>query len=102
MISTLAVEQPSEGAYLHRACPSCGTAAPGCMDMSTPISADQLKFDELIPQWNGFFKEKSIFSYARCTECGLLYAPVFLKADQLARLYAQMPPNMDEVPESAL
>ena len=50
----------------------------------------------------GFFKEKTIFSYVRCGDCGLLYAPVFFSGDQLGSLYAQMPPNMDIVPMEAL
>jgi len=50
----------------------------------------------------GFFKEKSFFSYARCANCGLLYAPLFFTPSQLEKLYAQMPPNMDVVPADTL
>ncbi len=50
----------------------------------------------------GFFKEKSFFSYSRCSSCGLLYAPVFFTPHQLEKLYAQMSPNMDIVPEHTL
>lgn len=52
--------------------------------------------------WMGFFQEKSIFSYARCGNCGLLYAPVFFNMSQLQELYANMPPNMEVVPTDAL
>jgi hypothetical protein len=93
----------SGAAYLRRNCPCCGNAPPAQPEVRTAITADTLGFDELTPQWNGFFKEgKSIFSYVRCTGCGLLYAPVFFDNEQLGRLYAQMPPNMDEVPLPAL
>jgi hypothetical protein len=61
-----------------------------------------LPFDALIPHWNGFFKDRTFFSYARCEQCGLLFAPIFFNPDQLERLYAQMPPNMAEVPLEAL
>lgn len=52
--------------------------------------------------WMGLFQDKSIFSYTRCAECGLLYAPVFFDEPQLQELYANMPPNMDVVPTDAL
>lgn len=70
--------------------------------MATVVNAKDLPYEDLVSQWNGFFKEKSIFTYARCRGCGLLFAPTFFHPEQLARLYAQMPPNMDEVPVSAL
>ena len=52
--------------------------------------------------WNGFFQEKSFFSYARCDECGLLYAPDYFCIEQLEKLYRQMPANMDVVDTEAL
>jgi len=70
--------------------------------VATASTAESLPFDGLVPHWNGFFKEKMFFSYARCASCGLLYAPVFFDSDQLAALYAQMPPNMEIVPTDAL
>jgi hypothetical protein len=59
-------------------------------------------FDALVPHWNGFFKDKAFFSYARCGGCGLLYAPTFFNGSQLENLYGQMPPNMAVVPLEAL
>lgn len=88
--------------YLHRRCPCCGALSSVDIEIQTPVDAAQLGINELIPRWNGFFKEKSIFAYARCKFCGLLYAPIFFDDTQLADLYAQMPPNMEEVPLSAL
>jgi hypothetical protein len=64
--------------------------------------AEDLNYDTLVPYWNGFFKDKIYFSYARCGGCGLLFAPIFYTPDQLTALYGQMPPNMDLVPKSAL
>lgn len=92
----------SSALYPHRCCPCCGSSQSARPEVYTPVDAAKLSFRELIPQWNGFFKEKSIFSYVRCSTCGLLYAPVFFDNGQLSNLYAQMPPNMDEVPLSAL
>ena len=64
--------------------------------------AESLGFDALVLYWNGFFKDKVYFSYARCGGCGLLYAPTFFNGTQLQNLYGQMPPNMAEVPLEAL
>lgn len=88
--------------YLKRNCPCCNSTPPRVAEVETAIKAAGLNFEDLTSQWNGFFKEKAIFSYVRCQMCGLLYAPTFFTAEQLGKLYAQMPPNMDEVPLSAL
>jgi len=61
-----------------------------------------MRYSELVPNWNGFFKDKVFFSYKRCSNCGMLYAPIFFTPSQLEELYAQMPPNMDIVPVEAL
>jgi hypothetical protein len=68
---------------------------------STP-RAEDLPFTELVHGWNGLFKQRVFFSYARCHSCGLLFNPVFFNPEQLDALYAQMPANMDLVPSSAL
>lgn len=88
--------------YLERTCPCCGTVADEFPEVETKLDAKKLSLKALTSQWNGFFKDKSIFPYNRCKACGLLFAPTFFTADQLSSLYAQMPPNMDEVPQSAL
>ena len=92
----------SSSNYLVRACPLCQTAPPEAREVATRPTAEQLDFAELVPQWNGFYKEKAIFSYARCQGCALLYAPRYFTEAQLGILYAQMPPNMSEVPIAAL
>lgn len=88
--------------FLRRSCPSCGAPPPERLTVRAPAPAERLAFEALRPCWNGFFKARTFFSYARCPKCGLLYAPTFFHEEQLAELYAQMPPNMDGVPATAL
>ena len=88
--------------YLHRNCPICQDKTKSLIEVSSNQRAEDLSYDSLVPYWNGFFKEKIFFSYARCNQCKLLYAPIFYRLDQLEALYGQMPPNMDLVPMTAL
>ena len=88
--------------YLHRDCPICQKKAKISLEVCSKIRAEELSYEQLVSSWNGFFKEKIFFSYARCKECNLLFSPVFYRLDQLEALYGQMPPNMDVVPMSAL
>jgi hypothetical protein len=88
--------------YLSRQCPVCRSDAKFKLEVSSEKRAENLSYEELTPYWNGFFKEKMFFSYARCGECKLLFAPIFYRPDQLEALYGQMPPNMDLVPMAAL
>lgn len=92
----------TDSSYLRRNCPSCGTAPPDAPTDSSQMRAEDMQFADLVPYWNGFFKDKVFFSYARCGNCGLLYAPTFFNGPQLEELYGQMPPNMAEVPLEAL
>ena len=89
--------------FLSRGCPACGASSKlARKDVASEPTAETTDYAELIPAWNGFFKEKVFFSYDRCSNCGLLYAPTFFTPAQLEELYAQMPPNMDVVPMEAL
>ena len=88
--------------YLARRCPICGNDAKLNIEVSSERIGESLDYKSLIPYWNGFFKEKIFFSYARCSKCSLLYAPVFFQESQLEELYGQMKPNMDLVPIEAL
>jgi hypothetical protein len=88
--------------FLSRACPVCGGKPTAQVAVRSEVMAESLSFDALVPCWNGFFKDKVFFSYARCGGCGLLYTPTFFNGPQLERLYGQMPPNMEEVPLEAL
>ena len=91
-----------ENNFLSRVCPVCGGKPAELGGIHSEVKAESLGFDDLVPCWNGFFKDKVIFSYARCEGCGLLYAPTFFNDSQLEKLYGQMPPNMAEVPLEAL
>jgi hypothetical protein len=88
--------------FLERCCPICDCKPPQKLLVTTEKRAEDFSLKELTKYWNGFFKEKIIFSYSRCDGCGLLYCPIFFNNDQLEVLYGQMPPNMDEVPLAAL
>jgi len=92
----------SNSNYLHRECPICKKVNPSHLEVSSEKKGEDLSYEELVPYWNGFFKEKIFFSYARCNSCELLFAPIFYTPDQLQALYGQMPPNMDVVPVAAL
>lgn len=88
--------------FLHRNCPICQMKTKTKYEVGSKVRGESLSYENLIPYWNGFFKEKIFFSYARCSECKLLFAPIFYRPDQLEALYRQMPPNMNVVPLSAL
>ena len=92
--------QPQQ--YLLRQCPCCGSNIKSDAQVFSEKRAEDLSYEELTPYWNGFFKDKIFFSYKACEKCQMLYAPIFYNASQLEALYAQMAPNMDIVPLSAL
>ena len=87
--------------FLTRNCPACG-ANGGTAEKSSAQPAESLSLDELKPYWRGLFQEKVFFTYDRCGQCGLLYAPVFFDQAQLGELYSAMAPNMDAVPTDAI
>jgi hypothetical protein len=90
--------------FLSRNCPACGAPASAAkLDTSSEPAAEKLDYPELVPNWNGIFKDNKVFfSYKRCQNCGILYTPTFFTPSQLEELYAQMPPNMDIIPIEAL
>ncbi len=88
--------------YLLRQCPCCGSNIKADAQVFSEKRAEDLSYEKLMSYWNGFFKDKIFFSYKACEKCQLLYAPIFYNSNQLEALYAQMPPNMDVVPLSAL
>lgn len=88
--------------YLNRKCPVCGSEGTTGEGVQSKIKAEDLSIDELRPSWNGFFKEKIIFTYCRCAKCQLLYSPTYFSEDQLTELYNQMPDNTAGVPLDAL
>jgi len=88
--------------YVHRCCPICESKLHSKPIIKTKEKAENLSLKSLIPYWHGFFKEKIIFSYVRCSSCELLYCPIFFTNKQLKNLYSKMPVNMDIVPKDAL
>lgn len=85
----------------NRLCPGCGSAKHIPAVRSDP-PAETLSLDELRPFWAGFHDRKLFFSYERCANCQLLFAPAFFDDEQLAELYSNLAPNMDMVPLSAI
>jgi len=88
--------------YIKRNCPICDSNKQSIKKINSFIKAQELDLNELIPYWNGFFKQKIFFSYVRCNVCKVQYAPIFFSSQQLELLYKQMSPNMDIVPLAAL
>jgi len=86
---------------LIRKCPICKSEESE-KEISSLKNAADSSLSNLKECWNGLFKEKVIFDYNRCKECGLLYCPTFFNNKHLEDLYNQMPANMDEVPLAAL
>lgn len=80
------------GEFISRRCPSCQSEGGGAI-VQSGVPAERKPLEALVPQWNGFFKEKAFFSYCRCPACHLLFCPTFFSAAQLSGLYAQMPDN---------
>ena len=91
----------SQTAFLHRACPVCDAAA-AVPEAHSDTRAEALSLEQLRPYWSGLFKEKIFFTYDRCANCGVLFAPTYFSGDQLGELYADMAPNMDLVPTDSL
>jgi len=86
-----------------RPCPSCGVALSAeASAVRSPLPAEDRPLSDLAERWHGIFKEKSFFTYRRCTNCGLLYAPQYFSDDELSGLYASMPANMSEVSPAVL
>jgi SAM-dependent methyltransferase len=61
-----------------------------------------MSIQDLHPYWETFAAEKVFFSYARCSDCDLLFAPSFFSNEQLSELYAAMPANMAVVTSDAI
>ena len=91
----------ADASFLTRNCPACG-ANGGTAEKSSARRAESLSLDELKPHWRGLFQEKVFFTYDRCGQCGLLYAPVFFDQAQLGEFYSAMAPNMDAVPTDSI
>jgi len=84
----------SSSEFLSRDCPVCGSNR-GQAEVASARRAERMSLKELHPFWYTFAGEKVFFTYARCPQCDVLYAPSFFSNDQLAELYSNMPANMD-------
>ena len=80
--------------FEHRDCPGCGESVlkPRVVMKSSP-RAEDLTFNELKEYWRGFRSRNIFFTYARCTQCGLVYCPVYFSGEQLNELYSSMEDN---------
>ena len=80
--------------FKHRDCPGCGESVlnPTVVMKSSP-RAEDLTFDELKEYWRGFRSKNIFFTYARCTQCGLVYCPTYFSGEQLNDLYSSMEDN---------
>lgn len=87
--------------FLDRDCPSCGSVERR-EEVDSLVRAEAMHFETLRPHWSGLFSEKRFFTYHRCSDCGLLYNPVYFDAERLARLYSAMAPNMEIVSNDAI
>ena len=88
-------------AFLHRACPACGSADTN-EEAHSPVRAETMTVEALRPYWSGLFSEKRFFTYHRCLGCGLLYNPRFFDGARLGELYSSMAPNMEIVSNDAI
>ena len=91
--------------YNMRLCPSC------LMDdkiinskISSPDPSELLPFNVNKETWSGLFfkKTKSFFSYYKCNNCKIIYAPEHFTNQELNNLYKKLPANMDQVPSKIL
>ena len=87
--------------FPRRNCPACGADQPRD-EVFSERRAETVSLEELRPYWAGLFKEKVFFTYSRCGACAQMYTPHFFTNDQLGELYADMAPNMEDVPGPAL
>lgn len=90
--------------YSKRLCPICK------MDdkivdskISSPYPSEKLTFRANKESWAGlFYKHRSYFSYYKCNNCKLIYAPEHYSSQQLNNLYKGIAPNMESVPKRLL
>ena len=61
---------------LKRKCPVCNFDN-SVKEVGSTKNASDAKYEDLKECWNGLFKEKVIFNYNRCKNCGTLYCPIF-------------------------
>jgi hypothetical protein len=102
-LSEATTTPPQTTSYGARGCPSCAAPSRAATKVvGWPVPAEGRSFEELRGHWHGFFQEKPFFSYYRCSQCEMLYAPSYFTEEQLQALYASMPANMHGVADATL
>ncbi len=81
--------------WIVRSCPNCESNSVS----NTPVAksvrpAESMTFAEFKANFVGLRSNQIFFSYYRCKECDLLYAPKYFGETQLAELYQEMPDNL--------
>lgn len=87
--------------FKPRPCPGCGSDRSAEEVCSDP-RAESLSPDVLRRFWSGFHDDKVFFSYHRCHDCGLMFAPRYFDDGELAELYSDLAENMYVVPPAAI
>ena len=91
--------------YNKRLCPSCSKDDTIINSkISSPEPSEKLNLLSNKNSWVSIFpkKSKSFFSYFRCNNCKMLYAPEHFTKKQLNNFYKKLVPNMDQVPKKLL
>tara|TARA_B100000768_G_scaffold124084_1_gene114782 strand:+ start:1155 stop:2039 length:885 start_codon:yes stop_codon:yes gene_type:complete len=72
--------------------------------ISSPDPSELLSFNVNKETWSGLFykKTKSFFSYYKCNNCKIIYAPEHFTNQELNNLYKKLPANMVQVPSKIL
>lgn len=81
--------------WISRKCPNCETTSVS----DTPVAkssrpAESMSFAEVKANFVGLRSDQIFFSYFRCKECDLVYAPKYFSERQLTELYREMPNNL--------
>ena len=90
--------------YSTRLCPSCNKDDKIINSkISSPYPSETLTFRANKESWEGlFYKNRSFFSYYKCNNCKLIYAPEHYSSQELNNLYKEIAPNMETVPKRLL
>ena len=84
--------------FINRFCPICNSNDKVKPESIVPkIKAEDLLFSDLVDYWTGLFKERVFFSYSRCMNCNLLFAPIYFSNEQLVELCSKMPETMSTI-----
>ena len=91
--------------YNKRICPCCSKDDILInTKISSPEPSEKLNLLSNKNSWASIFPKqfKSFFSYFRCKNCKILYAPEHFTKKQLHNFYKKLAPHMDQVPQQIL